>query len=138
MNADTLTWNDAAEQAMIPTDLDHALDGSNFLQQPNRIGDDGKLCDWNLIRFRAATAYIAAHEGEQARVSYSDPKTVDLRVRPVWVTTGTLKTGIVNYPVFGDDGQIRSVEAVIVGTTVVPVQAITDIEVVGDRATLTF
>jgi hypothetical protein len=135
----TLTWNQAVDLAFEPTPLDLTLQDSPIFASDRRIGPHGKLTNASLVRERAALAYIRAHEGEMARVTYSDPETVNDNARVVFAATGELKNRLVTFPRFDceDARRIKAEKGFILGADVIPLRGVTSIEVESDRATVT-
>lgn len=135
----TLTWEDAIEQAMVPTDLDHYFHekGGLFGQPQPRLNNAGtELTNFDIIRERAAKIYIEAHEGEEAEVEYADPDQKTVGGRWVYRTNGTLKQIYVRVPVFNPEQPNvgGSWDGFVVGTTVVPLTSVSRIKVKGDHS----
>lgn len=120
-----LTWNEAVEAAMEPTDLDRTLGA------PGRIGPDGKVAEWGIVRERAALAYLEAHEGEHARVTYCDPEHVADRERLVYTADGILARKVVTFPTW--PGWPRGF---VIGTNVIPFAGLSSIRIDGDHSTV--
>lgn len=130
-----LSWDAAIDAAFVPTDLDRNLDGLKKLPwDRQRIGEDGKVCDPLLVRERAAFAYLAAHEGETATVSYVDPAAANESNRYVFRVEGVLTRKVVRYPSFDREnpGVGRTVTGFLVGDGVVPLAGLSSIHVEGD------
>lgn len=142
MNATTtLTWDAAVDAAMEPTDFDRAIhtDQATILSD-DRIGDDGKLIRPDLIRERAAKAYIMAHEGERAQVRYTNPNHPEGHPewcsRAIYTAIGVLSRTYVRYTEFSPDADSlgngnRSRYGFVVGDTVVPFEGVCAINVEG-------
>ena len=125
-----MTWNDAVEEAMKPTELDLVFENADhFLVKSPRLNNaQTEVTDFNLIRERAALAYAKAHEGEEARVSYIDPENAGL----TYTFSDKLTTQVVNVPVFLDRGITKSWRGLVVGNAVVPLAGVASMRVAGD------
>lgn len=137
-----LTWSDAVETAMKPTDFDRKMDASDLIGRKKRINDEGtELVDPEIIRHRAATAYIEAHEGEEAEVEYINPeieaqfRASGLRQheRAVWRTKGVLTKTYLNAPVFAANTAPQW-RGFVVGGTLIPFNAVSAIRVESDHS----
>jgi hypothetical protein len=146
MSTAPLTWDAAVDAAYEPTDLDRKFhQPGNAIFDDNRIGPDGKLTRYDLIRHRATVAYITAHEGEVARVRYTNPNHPSGRgdgVRAIHSTTGALRPIYVRYIEFSPDADTlgngnRHREGFLVGDTVVPFDGVCEVRVDGDRGVVT-
>lgn len=130
----TVTWSEAVDQAMEPTDLDIKFGkGGLFGSGQSVIGEDGKVNDFGLVRARATYSYVEAHEGEEATVDYVDPAHADDKSRLVYRASGVLHRQYVRVPVFTEDAS-AAMEGFIVGNTVVPLKGVSAIRVKGDNS----
>lgn len=129
----SMTWSDAIDLAMEPTDLDRAFDKTNWLRQSPRLNAAGtELTDFDLVRERAAFKYIEAHEGEEAEVHYRDPYH---ETNLVYRTKGVLRRQYLKVPVFTDDPAVtKTMSGFVVGDVVVPLAGVSAIRVEGDRS----
>lgn len=136
VEVEVLLWDDAVEAAFEPTDLDKFQAEKAIFEGERKRHEivDGKLTNPHLIRERAAMAYIEAHEGESAKVSYRDP---DRETNWVYTTIGTLSKLYVKVPLFTEDAnRTQTMFGVVVGTTVVPLAGVSEMRVEDDRGIL--
>lgn len=131
-----MTWNEAVDLALEPTDLDRAFATTGpFGTGGEIIGENGKVADANRVRERAAKVYLTAHEGEQAEISYCDPNHVDDRSRLVYHSSGRLTRQYVTYPVFhAETGLARNEWGFVVSDKIIPLRGISSIRVEGDNS----
>lgn len=135
---DTLTWNEAIDQAMVPTELDLIMEnGTSILSRKSRLNNaQTEVTDYDLIRERAAMLYIEAHEGEDAQVSFADPERVNDNNRVTFRTAGKLRREYVTYSCFDKENpmQTKTVRGFLVGDKVIPLAGVSSINVEGDNS----
>lgn len=137
----TLTWDEAVEQAMKPTERDRVLDATpGFLSAKKRINERGEMADRETVRFRAAKAYIAAHAGEQVRVTFIDRRVekeyeasgLDQYSRAVYRVDGELKDETLRMPNFKGPDEY----GFVVGDALIPYNCVSEIRTADDRGIL--